>query len=229
MKTLATIIILGLSFTIKAQQVFMQKDSTESQAFQQLIGKNYIDKSLFHKGIFFRSSYLPGKVVFESGDSIEGIHLRYSSLEDKLLWLNKYFGQIELEKSKIKAFEIRNSDTVFSFKRFRIETLNDTSESFYQEYFSRSISLLALRKVVKTSSYVKKKKEYFLYAPSPVFVILIKDKEYVSKNLKIKNLYKLFPEKKESISREYRQNPGLVKTEKEFVGFIMKIESILAE
>jgi hypothetical protein len=74
-----------------------------------------------------------------------------------------------------------------------------------------------------------KKKQYFVYAPSPVFVILIKDKEYVLKILKIKNLYKLFPEKKESISREYRQNPGPVKTEKEFVRFISQIEPILAE
>jgi hypothetical protein len=215
MKTLATIILLFLPLVTKAQQSFDQEDSTDEHAFQQLIGRNYIDKSLIHKGIFFRSAYLPGKVVFQSGDSIEKIYLRYSSLEDKLLWLNKYF-------------EIRNSDTVFSFKKFIIKALNDTIEKFYQVYFSRGISLLALRKVAKASSYMKKK-QYFVYAPSPVFVILIKDKEYVLKILKIKNLYKLFPEKKESISREYRQNPGPVKTEKEFVRFISQIEPILAE
>lgn len=203
--------------------------AVDDYVFQQLIGKSYSDESLTHKGIFFLNSYLPGKVFFQSGDSVEGIYIRYNSLEDKLLWLNKDYGQIMLDKKSISAFEIRSGDTVYLFKKHLIKNLNDITEHFYQEYPGQNIMILVLRKVNKVSTYFTKNKQYFVYEPNPQYVLIVNSRELVLSGTKIKSVYQLFPEKKERISSRLKQNPVKIKSENDFINFIRSIEDILVE
>lgn len=226
MKNLIILVLLCFAIEGGAQQAQVLEKNSDP-AFQQLIGRNYIDKGLTQKGIFFRNPYLPGSVFFSSGDSVDGIYLRYSSLDDDVLWLNKDFGQIKLDKASLTGFRIKSSDTVFSFKKNILKSTNDSAGRFYQEIYTGRAKLLALRKVKQISNYVKFGKQFSVYAPDPQFVLIINNQEYLVKNMKVKEFYKLFPEKKNQIAQLLKQDRLHISNESDFVTFIRRIEPIL--
>lgn len=228
MRAMFLIILMSTSLALKSQPKEENKSSFDEQIYQQLIGKSYIDKSLVNKGIFFRNTFLPGKIVFASGDSIDKVFIRYECLSKKLIWLSDGYGQIELDDLSIKSFELRNADTSFLFAKRTVKALGDTTPQFYQIFAGNNIGLIALRKVVRKDSYMKKKK-FYIYAPAPVFVFKIQDKTYTLKSLKLKSLFDLFPDKKEAILKQLRRTPFQIKNENDFVAFLQIIEPILLE
>ena len=213
---------------VKSQSQAKNKAVYDEQIYQQLIGKSYFDKSLVNKGIFFRSTFLPGKIVFTSGDSIDKVFARYECLSEKLIWLSDGYGQIELDDININSFELKNTDTTFFFAKRKVKSLGDSIPRFYQIYPGNNLGLMALRKVVRKDSYMKKKK-FYIYAPAPVFVFTVRDKEYILKSLKLKTLYTLFPEKKEAIQKQANSASFRIKNENDFVAFLQLIEPILLE
>ncbi len=228
MREMFLIILMSTSIALKAQPKEGNKSSFDEQIYQQLIGKSYIDKSLINKGIFFRNTFLPGKIVFASGDSIDKVFIRYECLSKKLIWLSDGYGQIELDDLSIKSFELRNTDTSFLFAKRTVKALGDTTPQFYQIFAANNLGLIALRKVVRKDSYMKKKK-FYIYAPAPVFVFNVQDKTYTLKSLKLKSLLALFPDKKEDILKQLRRSPFHIKNENDFVAFLQVIEPILLE
>lgn len=228
LKLVCLILLITIPVSTKSQQNSGTQNQHDEVVYQQLIGRSYTDKSLVNKGIFFRNSFLPGKVVFRSGDIIDNVYIRYECLSEKLIWISEGFGQIELDDLSIQSFEIKNSDTTFLFKRKTVKTLNDTTPRFYQIYPDSRIGLSALRKVVIKNSYIKKKKIY-IYAPAPIYVFFIEGKEYTLRSSKLKNLYTLFPEKKEAILKQFKNAPYKKKNENEFLSFLQLIEPILLE
>lgn len=226
MKHFILIFLLVFSLKASAQQSFSD-ESLYHAAYQQLVGQTYVDISITNKGIFFRNTYLPGRVFFSSGDSIGGIFLRYSILEDKLIWLNKDHGQINLDRSTLKAFELLNGDTVFRFEKLALKTLNNSSDHFYQVLHSNKVSVYAERKVNKSSSYFSNKTQFFNYKPSATYILKIGQDEYLISTYKPRNLFKLFPDKKEKISQQLRDSNLKVDSEINFIRFIKSIEGIL--
>lgn len=217
---------LLLNISIYGQTTKTPVIADETIVFQQLTGKSYIDRSLVNKGIFFRSFFLPGKIIFESGDSIQNIFLRYESLSENLVWLSDGMGQVELDTESIVTFELKNGDTTFLFSKHLIKSLNDSVKRFYQVYPESKLQLRVLRKVSKQDSYIKKK-QYYIYAPTPVYILTINNQEYLLKKPNIKNLTELFPHKREVIIDQLKQSSLKIKNEEDFISLLKMLEDDL--
>jgi hypothetical protein len=214
------LILPGLSLSGQTDSI------SSSSAYQLLIGDVYKDPGVFHNGIYFRNPYLPGKVYFTSGDSVSGIYLRYNSKDDELLWLNKGFGQIKLEKTNINGFVLQNQDTAFRFLRMNLSA-HDGSDNFYQECLKGPVSLYASRRVTQYSSYYSKNIQFFKYRPQSKYIAVINGRKFYFDNPKLKSLYERFPGKKTEIAAYIRENDLKIANEETFIALIKQLEFIL--
>ena len=222
MRKLILLILILPCFSLKGQT-----DSiSNNPAYQLLTGDIYKDPGVFHNGIYFRNAYLAGKVYFTSADSIGGIYLRYNSKDDELLWLNRGFGQIKLEKPNVRAFVLQSGDTIFRFVRLNLAA-HDSSEHFYQECLNGQVSLYAARGVTKYSSYYKKDMQFFKYRPQSRYILVINGEKYLLEKPTPKSLYERFPGKKAEIAGYLRENNLKISNEQAFISLIKQIEPVL--
>ncbi len=193
--------------------------------FQNLIGEAYSDLSFTHKGIHFRDEFLPGKIWFSNGDSLNELSLRYNSFEDQLIWLSKKHGQVLLDRHNITHFQLNNGDTAFLFKRLQ---LPEAGNGFLQVCYEGNIKLYVKRKSVPYTSYIRNSIKYYKYRQAPVYYLVVQGKVY-NINRNIKNLYQLFPAKEEAIRNNIRGKHLNFKRENDFIKAIIGMEQILTE
>lgn len=230
-KKYAILLIFSLlSCWLNAQNTNVES-GTESEkfSFQKLIGEKYLDASLYHHGLYFRNVWLNGNIVLSSGNQVNQVMLRYNGFEDQLIWLSPKFGQIKLDKQNIEEFQLLSSDSVFHFKRLKINSLKDSSASFYQVGYEGKLQVYISRIIkLQTESY-KAYAKYFIYKPYPEYYIIINKKLFILDRPKVKAVYAVFPTCKEKIRQRIKDNHLKIKNEADFIKLCISIEDILIQ
>jgi hypothetical protein len=220
---------IGL-FLITWCNLFGQPNSADDNlAFQQLIGESYQDQGITNLGIYFIDNWLPGKVILNTDDNVAGIMLRYNSFEDQLIWLSKDNGQIKLDKSNIKAFELKSQDTIFRYKRMFLNPGKDTLSCFLNVCYEGKVQLYVQRKVKQNGFYYKRYNKFFTYKLDPQYYLIINKKPYFIKRTSAKSLYPLFPEMKDKIRKRVKAAHLNGRKESDFIKALINLEDILIE
>jgi hypothetical protein len=222
-KLISTCLFLSIGI-----QLFSQSNTViDNLQFQQLIGESFQDQGITNLGIYFNDNWLPGKVILNTDDYVEGIMLRYNSFEDQLIWLSKENGQIKLDKSNVKAFEIKSQDTVFRFKRIFLNPGKDTLSCFLNVCYEGRVQLFVLRKVVPNGYYYKQYNKFNTYKPDPQYYLVVDNKPYFIKRTKAKSLYAIFPELKDKIKKRVKADHLNGGKESDFINALKDLEDIL--
>jgi hypothetical protein len=222
-KYLFITIVFCFHLTISAQpDLHLKTSANEDFIFQMLTGEAYSDPGLTHKGIYFQEAFLPGKVKFNNGDSVDNILLRYNGFEDQLIWLSKDFGQVKLDKAPIAEFELNNSGSASHFKNI---AAGETGV-FVQICYEGKVKLYVQRKIVPHTDYIKNGIHYYKYKSLPQYFLMINNR-FFAVNRSINSIYQLFPAKKEEIRRAIRGNNLKDRNEDEFIKLISQIEDLL--
>lgn len=218
-----------LNFSLNAQQTSREDQFISNINSQQLIGEEYIDAGYINKGLYFRDVFLPGYVVVNSKDTIHNLKLRYNYATDQLIWLSENFGQVQLNKNSILGFEIKNADTIFRFSQLCIQPEISPKKNFFQICYQGKVQLLIQRRSLISTNYIKNGHKYTLYKPESSYFLIVGDKTYSMTKLNIKEIYRLFPSKKEIINDHLKNSSHRIKTDNEFIHFLIMTEGLLLD
>jgi len=102
---------------------------------------------------YLTENWLPGKITLTSGETIDSLHIRYSSYKDELFYYNKEASsQINIDKATLSGFEFTDIDG--RTRIFRKQYFEGFSKSyrFFEVLSSGPISILAFRKTALNST-----------------------------------------------------------------------------
>jgi hypothetical protein len=166
---------------------------------------------------FYHINYGDGTIILESGDTIFHYQIRYNGRLDALLYLvPNTVHEIQLDKFAIKEFyfnEDQNRQREF-FRKIQVKNdfFSDSVEVFSQLLYEDRLSLFAFRQYVSIHDQlvaVTNDREIAkpLYVPSFIYYFQLPNHKTVGfKKFKRKDLYELFPERKEAMKQLFREN-----------------------
>jgi hypothetical protein len=204
-----------------------QQNEINQTIVQQLIGKSYTDPGFANKGIYFKESFLPGKITLISNDTVVNLKLKYNYSADELIWLSEEYGQVQVDKAIINEFELKSNDSTFRFKQMNLPGENGNKKHFYQTCYSGKLQLIVQRRGLLYNNYISNGKHYSLYKPDNVYFLLIGDKFYTLRKVNYKSLSILFPEKKRLIRNRIKDLHLKAKNETDYRILMAQLEDIL--
>lgn len=180
--------------------------SEKSNTFKRKIsGKKYIYK-LTNKGTqFYHSDWLPGTIIFEDGEIIEDVMIRYNSYIDELVYFNNNIKSLlTVDKYLIKEFTVRSP--LYGIQRFRKMHFENSpeKEKYFNVLYEGEITLLA--------RFATKEKKISVYKDKYGF---LRDSELIQTETfytyTLDNGFKKFIPRRSSFLKMYKNNKSQVR------------------
>ncbi|MBO7496613.1 MAG: hypothetical protein J6T98_08660 [Salinivirgaceae bacterium] len=155
-----------------AMIVDAQGKLTKKSAIQHITGEPFVHYYATIDGVpFYQGDWLTGSVTMKSGETYDGLQLRYDAFKDDLIYQNNVTNNvIIIDKNSIEQFTLTNPKVgkVETFKSLEHKNLKDLSGSYFAIILEDSLSVL--------KRYEAKEKQY-----SNVNMTLKKTGEFVHK------------------------------------------------
>ena len=164
---------------------------------------------------FYTPTFVKGDIFLENGDIAVDQQIRYNGRIDGLLLLPQFSREILLDNYFIKGFCLKDFKEIpkICFNKIKVikEFSNDSIQVFAQMLYQNKLSLYAFRRYVYQGDVI----EYVLnkhvsrksFGPSFVYYFQLSNHKTIGfKKFKRKNLYALFPERKEAMKKLFREN-----------------------
>lgn len=180
-----------------------------------LSGSQYLESKRGIGSTYFYHDFLRGDVRLTDGEIAHNYFLKYNGLTDQLVIFREDSGwYFTPDKYFVSSFTINNypgMDTlIFRKIRVKVDFVLDSSEIYGQELYSGKLSLYAWRRVIPAGNELQMTDEgvYSLskYVSSPVYYFIVQGKPSIGfKNLKKRQVAKLFPDKAVEIKKLFRE------------------------
>jgi hypothetical protein len=164
---------------------------------------------------FYTRTYVKGDIFLENGEIAVDQLIRYNGRIDGVLLLPPLSREILLDNYFIKGFCIKDFKGIpkICFSKIKVikELSNDSIQVFAQMLYQNKLSLYAFRRYVYQGDVI----EYVLnkqvsrksFGPSFVYYFQLPNHKTIGfKKFKRKDLYELFPERKEAMKKLFREN-----------------------
>ena len=215
MKNILIFTLFLLSFSLYANP---QNDTT---ATKKLTGEIYFDKKGFKGEQFYNKEWQNGDIELSTGETIYNSKLKYSILQDEVIWFNENINQqIQLDKPLIIGFVLKNNGgTVTHF--VQIQSTNPffaeiAAEGSYSLYIQRRVKITNEDVNIDGGNYRLQK-----ITPAPLYHIKTESGKLFSTDKISKSaLFKALPEQKEQIMQIIKSNHLKLKKEKDVIRLI---------
>jgi len=230
MKHSIYILFLFVCIASNAQTNVLQRipdiDSTFSA---ELTGEFFFESKQYIGEQYFNNDWWDGDVLLSSGQRVNGKLLKYNGLFDELIWLNNSnYGKFKLDKLSVDEFWMRKKtgDTIH-FKRINVgDTTSIHRMGIYTEVMVTGTLSLCIQRKISAVGYEDEYKNkvlgrYYNLKSKPLYYIKLPENQYLLINkLSNTSFLKLFPDKKDALSKIIRDNHFNAKNENEFVKLI---------
>jgi len=157
MKSLLISILLLVPFLLTAQQPVPCDSLLERLAEPVLTGDVYEIPMVTGESQYFSDEWLKGSVTLSNGLTLNDQHFKYNGYIDQLLWINKNYLQIKLDKKPILSFTLRDKDHPDKYYYFEKLLLpgnsgTDSAACYAQILYDDKFSLLVRRKVIRNGT-----------------------------------------------------------------------------
>lgn len=182
---------------------------------------------------WFNKEWAPGEILLADGSYSVNNKIRYNSLLDELFWLEPVSGKIvKLDKGSIEQFRIIKplDNTIASFRRLHVDSnfLADTADIFAEVLYTGGITLYLRHNFyfqgTELTGPSNKRRLKDIYRENPEYYIKLNDNNLVEVHFLRKNLYLLFPDKKEPIKKYFRENA--VRSPAEITSFVEFLDNL---
>jgi hypothetical protein len=146
------------SFHLKGQEAsYFNCDSLYNEiAEPKLTGDLLIYPRIGKGSQYFIEDWLNGTVLLSTNITVKNKQLRYNGLIDRIVWQEKNFQQVKLDKELVVAFWLNDevSGKSYYFQKIKIKEdfAPDSSDVYAQVLCSDKLTLFAYRKVVVSGS-----------------------------------------------------------------------------
>jgi hypothetical protein len=135
-----------------AANVAAQEAVNRNWEGQKIKGVRYVAYPTYNGFPFLTDTWVPGKIEFTNGESIDSLFLRYSSFKDELLYYNKALSiQIVIDKASINGFSFTALDG--NTRLFRKQYYNGymKGDHFFEVLSVGETDLLVWRRMILTN------------------------------------------------------------------------------
>ena len=180
-----------------------------------LQGKIYVGSTNIAGTEYYTPSFVKGDIFLENGEIAVDQQIRYNGRFDGLIFLPPYGRQILLDSYFIKSFCLKDVMGLpkICFSKIKVvkEYSNDSILVFAQILYQNKLSLYAFRRYGDKGEVIKyvnnRRVSKRSFGPSFIYYFqLLNHKTIGFKKFKRKDLYELFPERKEVMKQLFREN-----------------------
>lgn len=206
--------VFFLSATAQDAQPCLCDEEINDVFEPKLSGEIYQPLTSFVGEEFFNIHYVKGDIVLNNGEIITNKLIRYNGRIDGLLFWAPNGQEILLDNYFIKEFCLKNynSNPKIFFKKIKVikEFGSDTMEVFGQVLYQNKLSLYVFRHYVHDMDVIKyvgnTRGSVSSYSPSPIYYFQIPNHKTIGfKRFKKRDLYMLFPGKKDTIKKIFKE------------------------
>jgi hypothetical protein len=187
---------------------------------------------------FFINEWVKGDIFFHDGTRVTDKKLRYNGYTEEVLWLHEGSNQVVLiDRNLIEKFSLYLPDNpeplVFEKMPLKSAFQQGTGDVFAHSLYKDTISLFAIRQVVKKRDVIEKrgnarglfteiepKHIYFLILPCERVAIIGKSRR--------KSFYRAFPQFRDEIRSAFTGTRNRIRDENEMVEAVRLINEIIA-
>jgi len=217
-KNSITLLLLTASiFTVSSQQAGEYGLNNASPGFDYpLSGEIIRPVSGFLGSPYFNDQWLKGEVLLNNGVTVHDKKLRYNAFLDEIIWLDEAsMQQVKLDRELVEGFLLYFPGIAepIRFKKTEPGPAGITAKQngFAQILYSDTISLLAFRQVVKKRDIMTGRGSSRVLMselePATIYFFIIPGEEPVFiARMSRRNIYRVFPGKREFIRNEIRRN-----------------------
>jgi hypothetical protein len=217
MRYLLIFYLLSVSWFTQAQEVKpCPCENDLNETFEaRLKGKVYMRLSGLTGTEFYTPTYLKGDIFLENGEVAVDQFIRYNGRIDGLVLVPPYSREIQLDKYFIKSFSLKNyKDGVnlyFSKITVAKEFSKDSVQIFGQILYQNRLSLYAFRRYIYQYDVLEHKGNKQIanpfYGPSFIYYFILPGGKTIGfKKFKKRDIYAIFPDRKDEIKRLFREN-----------------------
>lgn len=139
-KYILTIVCIVLTITANAQG-----SQTRKSAIQHITGEPFVHYYAMFDGVpFYQGNWLTGSVTMKSGETYNGLQLRYDDYKDDLIYQNDVTnGVIIIDKNSIEKFTLTlPNGNIELFKPIEHQNLKNQSGRYFAIILEDSISVI---------------------------------------------------------------------------------------
>ncbi len=235
MTRLAFTILIAFASLAPLKDAFSQtiRDSNNN-AFSPRLSGEVVNYNVPTKGSqYLFQDWLPARVLFQSGESLEVASLRYNGYHNTVVWRHpKTHRHIRLDDLLIKEFSLNHPARTARFVRFQAPGATETI--FAECLFDENIRLLALRNIEQTDqvveSYVGTMVSVPVLEPRPEYYVVSAAGEVTRiSRLNRRNLERAFPGNERDIRRLLRLHNLRIRNEAELLEAVTLIDDMLGQ
>jgi hypothetical protein len=198
-----------LSASAVAQDSPCLCENLESETFEpKLMGELFVYQAGLIGTEFFNIDYAKGDIVLQNGEMVHDKRLRYNGRVDGLLMLSSNDQEILLDKYFIKEFSFNNC----TFRKIKVikDFNSDTSEVYGQILYENKLSLYVFRQCVFNQDVLTYVSNHQIskqsFHPLPIFYFQLPNHKTIGfKKFKKRDLFHLFPDKKDAMRKLFRE------------------------
>lgn len=232
MSKIMIISILCLSsILLSAQDIVVQTIPTNDTLFMpKLTGSLLIERKQYVGSQYLNEDWASGTITLNSGEILNGLMLKYSGLNDELIWLNTHnYGIVRIDKQLINEFSINlSNDGVRKFKKMTFPTMErkDSLQTiFLESVIEDKLSLYVARKIKYAGNQVLTingiKQKHTVLEPAPVYYIQYRSSELKKlKRLRKKDFISLFPSETIEINSIFNKHHLRINNETDLIMLI---------
>lgn len=207
-----------LIFFLSVKEIKCQIQGKESEAdpFKvHLAGEVFYPDFSVVGSQYFKDEWSQGNIVLVTGEIAQNVQIRYNGfLDEVIIMKTPSFQQVKLDKYLIHEFMLFSpyKSEPERFKRIQVNLppLRNKVEIFAQVLYDGEISLYSFRRISATGKVSKKTEtgnfEFTQVEPDFLYFLIIPGREEIFfNNLRRRNLYKAFPERKPEIRRIFNK------------------------
>jgi hypothetical protein len=212
--------------------------SASPQSSPTLSGEIILPSTGLKGSQFYINDWLEGEIFFTDGTSVSDKKFRYNGYTDDVLWLHEGSKQVVLiDRNLIEKFSLylpgNPEPLVFEKMPLKSALQQGTGDVFAHLLYKDTISLFAIRQVVKKRDVIEKrgnarglfteiepKHIYFLILPCGRVAIIGKSRR--------KSIYRAFPEFREQLRTAFTDSRNRLRDENEMIEAVRIINEIFA-
>ncbi len=219
MKNITIHIILLVAAIFVFNTVIAQDNHDQSWYAEKIVGKRFSNDNFFRGSQYIINDWTKGTLLFENGEKVSGLDIRYNSFLDQLIYFNPIVSvEILIDKNTITGFTFDYKSKNYTYKKIFFPNF-PKGIRYFEVIYDGFVDVLCYRKttlltcpIYKSISGSEKNQEFsrsfrfYIYLPEKGFVATKMRRGALLSNYSNndkKEIRKLLRKKNITISNEY--------------------------